>query len=177
MTDKEKVEAYDKALHYAKIYYSQGDENMKLMMSTCFPELVESEDEKVRKEIAFTLEYLVSTPKSALHPGAHYTVEEALAWLEKQGERKPAEWSEEDEDYINDLIKYFSQNERLKNTKEDIVIWLKSLRPQNTWKPSDEQIKAIRLARAFVTDDFSENPTLSDVLVELEEQLKKLKEE
>ena len=48
-------------------------------------------------------------------------------------------WSEEDEDYINDLIKYFSQNERLKNTKEDIVIWLKSLRPQNTWKPSNEQ--------------------------------------
>ena len=87
------------------------------------------------------------------------------------------EWSEDDEDYINDLIKYFSQNERLKNTKEDIVNWLKSLRPQNTWKPSDEQIKAIRLARAFVTDDFSENPTLSDVLVELEEQLKKLKEE
>ena len=46
------------------------------------------EDEKIRKEIVLTLEYLVSTPKSALHPGAHYTVEEALAWLKKQGSLK-----------------------------------------------------------------------------------------
>jgi hypothetical protein len=36
-------------------------------------------------------------------------------------------------------------------------------------------MNAIRLARSFVTDDFGENPTLSDVLVELEKQLKKLK--
>lgn len=45
----------------------------------------------------------------------------------KRSEQKHA-WSEEDEDYINDLIKYFSQNEKLKNTKEDIVIWLKSIK-------------------------------------------------
>lgn len=43
------------------------------------------------------------------------------------------------------------------------------------WKPSDEQIKAIRLARSFVTDDFSEHPTLSESLMELEEQLRNLK--
>ena len=55
--------------------------------------------------------------------------------------QKPVEWSEEDEDYINDLIKYFSQNERLKNTKEDIVIWLKSLRPQKCLIPSEEEIE------------------------------------
>ena len=45
------------------------------------------------------------------------------------------------------------------------------------WKPSEEQIKAVRLARSFVTDDFSDNPTLSELLIELEEQLKKLMEE
>jgi hypothetical protein len=58
----------------------------------------------------------------------------------------------------------------------ECIDWLKSLRPQSTWKPSDEQIKAVRLARSFVVDDFDENPTLSDVLVELEKQLKKLTE-
>lgn len=46
--------------------------------------------------------------------------------------------------------------------------------PQPLWKPTEEQIKAIRLARSFVVDDFSEKPTLSETLKELEEQLKKL---
>ena len=45
------------------------------------------------------------------------------------------------------------------------------------WKPSDEQIEAIRLARSFVTDDFDDNPALSETLIELEQQLKKLKED
>lgn len=48
---------------------------------------------------------------------------------------------------------------------------------QNRWKPSDEQIKAIRLARSFVVDDFSDHPTLSEILMELEKQLQKIKEE
>ena len=42
-------------------------------------------------------------------------------------EPKPV-WSEEDEGYLNALIKYFSQIEGLGNTKEDIIIWLKSLK-------------------------------------------------
>ena len=46
-----------------------------------------------------------------------------------------------------------------------------------TWKPTEKQINAIRLARSFVTDDFGDNPTLSEVLKELEEQLKKIMEE
>ena len=53
-----------------------------------------------------------------------------------------------------------------------LVDKLKSLRPH--WKPSEEQIKAIRLAKSFVVDDFDEHPTLSEILMELEEQLKKL---
>ena len=84
-------------------------------------------------------------------------------------------WSEEDEDYINDLIRYFSQNERLKNTKEDIVIWLKSLRPQNRWKPSDEQIRTLDFAiDCTVYPEFNIHRS---VLKELLEQLKKLRKE
>lgn len=44
------------------------------------------------------------------------------------------------------------------------------------WKPTKEQINAIRLARSFVTDDFSDNPTLSEILLELEKQLKNIME-
>lgn len=54
---------------------------------------------------------------------------------------------------------------------------LKKIEKNPFWKPSDEQIKAIRLARTFVTDDFGDNPTLSEILIELEKQLNKYKEE
>lgn len=36
--------------------------------------------------------------------------------------------SEKDEDYIDDLIDFFYQNNKLKNTKTDIISWLKSLK-------------------------------------------------
>ena len=90
LTIEQKAEAYDKAIKIAESLYKVAEpmSGCNVILETLFPELKESEDEKIRKEIAFTLEYLVSTPKSALHPGAHYTVEEALAWLEKQGEQK-----------------------------------------------------------------------------------------
>lgn len=92
-------------------------------------------------------------------------------------EQKPA-WSEEDMSKIQRICKYLDEAKKYYADITEVrecIDWLKSLRPQNTWKPSDEQIKAVRLARSFVTDDFGENHTLSDVLVELEKQLKKLK--
>ena len=120
---------------------------------------------------------LESVIKDVMASHSNRTVEGFLCklnWVKSiKGRIQPKqEWSEEDEDYINDLIKYFSQNERLKNTKEDIVIWLKSLRPQNRWKPSDEQMEAL--------DSATENCAYSeyqDCLRELIGQLKKLREE
>jgi hypothetical protein len=79
--DQEEYQSFTKDGRFS--LYNPLHDNFDLFIETA-DEV--SEDEKIRKEIAFTLEYLVSTPKSALHPGAHYTVEEALAWLEKQGE-------------------------------------------------------------------------------------------
>lgn len=48
---------------------------------------------------------------------------------------------------------------------------------KSDWKPTDEQIEAIRCARSFVVDDFGEHQTLSEILMQLEEQLRKIKEE
>ena len=45
---------------------------------------------------------------------------------------------------------------------------------EKTWKPTQKQLDAIELAKTFVIDDFGENPTLTDTLNELLEQLKKL---
>ena len=58
------------------------------------------------------------------------------------------EWSEEDENRINRLIAYFEDKESF-TAEDDIVYanWLKSLRPQNKWKPSDEQMRALKQAK------------------------------
>ena len=99
-----------------------------------FPELRESEDERIRKWIIeeFKIHYDFESP--SLNP----MVEKALAWLEKQKkqenasastmipscweveqkEQKPAEWSEEDKR----LIEYAIERAR-KDAVQDLAVW------------------------------------------------------
>ena len=59
------------------------------------------------------------------------------------GEQKSA-WSEEDESMLQNILECLKNGWRKLPT--DILkyeSWLKSLRPQNRWKPSDEQMKAL----------------------------------
>lgn len=100
-------------------------------------------------------------------------------WHVEDIEQKPTEWSEEDEHKIKDIIYFLDTAKKHYASTVELdacIDWLKSLKDRYTWKPSEEQIKAVRLARSFVVDDFDENPTLSEILVELEKQLKKLRE-
>ena len=92
-------------------------------------------------------------------------------------------WSEEDEGHIDSLLKRlegicksgstFISTRFAISEDED---WLKSLRPQNRWKPSDEQIVALENTLKYfrMLNAFGET---IDGLKELEEQLKKLREE
>ena len=91
-------------------------------------------------------------------------------WHVEDVEQKSV-WSEEDENRINRLIAYFEDKESF--TAEDDVVyanWLKSLKDKYTWKPSDEQMKALKEAC-----DKSWEPDGLDPLYTLYEQLKKLK--
>ena len=196
-----------------------------------FPELKESEDEKIRRAVKNAL-ILKTSCNSLTHDGV--ALGDAIAWLEKQ---KPAEWSEEDEKILNCIITdYEGEIANLSDTPIDkqaeslyrqYISCLKSLRPQvqcgynpykavvesiaemcrhydkashsalrdfydnvkvkckdakeydakypqKQWKPSEEQMKALKLARSFVTDDFSDNTALSDVLKSLYNDLKQL---
>lgn len=57
-------------------------------------------------------------------------------------------WSEEDIIIRNALIKLVEmlyESSIYKSDKIRLLDWLKSLRPQSTWKPSAEQIKALNL--------------------------------
>jgi len=99
--------------------------------------------------------------------------------FEKQGEQKRI-WSKEDEIGLSDALWAIKQARTIAKDENDMgnlwyaERWLKSLKPQNRWKPSAEQIDAIGMAIPFVTDDFSDNPTLSEILKDLQNQLKAL---
>ena len=104
--------------------------------------------------------------------------------LEKQGEQnlansaktckdeqKPTEWSEEDSKRLQRIIDFLWYNRKgdtdtIYQQEQDIE-WLKSLRPQNHWKPTNEQL--IELRRVISGCSYDIEPFL-----ELEEQLKKL---
>lgn len=160
-------------------------------LQNLFPELKESEGERIRK-------WCISLIKATCDydsPTSRKEVDDALAWLEKQGEQKP-EWGEEDEAARKDIIdklerikmtvvgsecnicqkeidwlkslesRCFPQKQEWSDAEEfelECILchlkeylhedaykgyenWLKSLRPQNTWKPSDEQMDALETA-------------------------------
>lgn len=56
-------------------------------LENAFPELKESEDEKVRKAIHIYLDWLDGRKDCA--PKGRYSIKDMIAWLEKQGELKP----------------------------------------------------------------------------------------
>lgn len=107
----------------------------------------ESEDEKIRKELLNYIKYdKEHTPETT--PGEHW--DRWIAYLERQKEQQPAEWSEEDNRNINTLISvieaHYNEYELVRDdypiNARELGDWLKSLRP--SWKPSEEQMDAIQ---------------------------------
>lgn len=82
MTMEQKAKAYDKAIIKAKELYNQGLINPPL--EHIFPELAESEDEKIRKAL---INFFNRFPYDSIE-AAGTNAKEVLAWLEKQGQVK-----------------------------------------------------------------------------------------
>ena len=85
MTEKEKAEAYDKALERARAINNGKDVDVESGTTICeyiFPELKESEDEKIKKDL---IQWVDEFPDTIWR--GHYK-EDIIAWLEKQGEDK-----------------------------------------------------------------------------------------
>lgn len=92
MTQEEKAKAYDEALTTAKRIISENcSEVEKLCLKCVFPELAESEDERIRKFLVdFFASYKIGDAETKLNG---VRIDDILAYLEKQKEQKPAEWS------------------------------------------------------------------------------------
>lgn len=92
MTQKEKAKAYDKAIEKLRSLHDDYDTistliDVKEELEEIFPELKETEDEKIRKDIISFLQLP--------HPQfvGKREQEKWIAWLEKQGEQKPVGWN------------------------------------------------------------------------------------
>ena len=88
MTIEEKARAYDEALERARALNSGKDIDVEAGTTTCeyiFPELKESESERIRKDL---IEWIKEFPDMIWR--GHYK-KDVLAWLEKQGEQTHAE--------------------------------------------------------------------------------------
>ncbi len=195
-------EKYEMALEGLQEILSSGEDSIKmsrlqLRLQGIFPELAESDDERIRKEIIAILQYKYENfskdPK-------YHNVPQWIAWLEKQGqtftkkdvddaylkgvcdtkhelekqgEQKSA-WSEEDSYMLGQAIKCVNNSGKLDVSTEEIEYWLKSIGPQKKWKPSEDQMTALAEALSLAKncgEDWSFD------LRTLHEQLKKLKGE
>ena len=84
MTQEQKAKAYDEALERAKGMYEQG--MMPERLEYIFPELKESEDERIRKVL---IDLVKCNERSGYTLLNNVSTSSMLAWLEKQGEREP----------------------------------------------------------------------------------------
>lgn len=120
MTIEQKAKCYDDALKVAKKLYEQG--TITESLAYIFPELKESEDEKIRKEL---ITHCRNT-RCVTEEGAE-RIAKWIDWIEKQGEQKPT-WSEEDERKFSDILALLRGGENCHYNTPDLFDWLKSLK-------------------------------------------------
>lgn len=118
MTQEEKAKAYDEALLIAKSKINNNKDHVLYENDVIeiFPELKESEDEKIKKDL---IQWINEFPDTIWR--GHYK-KDVIDWLEKQGEQKPA-WGEEDEKMVKDIIAAIDSL-----YYHGMVNWLKSLK-------------------------------------------------
>jgi hypothetical protein len=102
-----------------------------------------------------------------------------IDWLKSiiSRQQPKQEWSEEDDRMYNRIVSFIPQHLTAESYTA-CINWLKSLRPQNRWKPSDEQIKVCKEVYADILSAKGFNiGTVNSELNRMEEELKKLREE
>jgi hypothetical protein len=86
---EEKAKAYDEAIEKAKEYFNSPRTCFDIeQLCNIFPELTQSDDERIRKEMIFYFQEEI--PQCSIQEHAD-KMKKFIAWLEKQGEQKPAD--------------------------------------------------------------------------------------
>lgn len=120
MTTEQKAKAYDEALKRAEaaIDIAADKDLVKGVAITIFPELKESDDERIKKAILSALRGGIDTEKYLEKHGTNYG--EVETWLEKQKEPDRI-WTEEDDAKVKVMCKEG-------DLKPSEIAWLKELK-------------------------------------------------
>ena len=163
------------------------DKDIREAIETLVPELAESEDERIRTEIIAALEMGVETIESTIFPGAHYTVKEAIAWLEKQKEQKPVD-DKEFEEWIDDWWKHnkvnnpdsYDKGDEIQFDKRGFKNFCREIRNMNSVQQpaewSEEDIKIWKDITYYVLKEWNgigqylDNPALTEISMELQKR-------
>lgn len=134
-------EVYDSILEYSIDGTSRFPSD-ELVIITQESEINEYDDDTIRKELVKLMKKMTDGIIENYTP---VPLREFVSWLEKQ---KSAKWNEEDEigrDETIELLEYFLDKvpSFRKSAVERSISWLNSLKPQNSWKPSDKQMEAL----------------------------------
>ena len=81
-------EKYKQAVERARVWKEKSGmpTDRQGILDDIFPELAESEDEKIKKAIHIYLDWLDG--RKDCQPKGDYTIKDMIAWLEKQGEKQ-----------------------------------------------------------------------------------------
>lgn len=123
------------------------------------------EDEEMLEDIKFNFVYNKEKMTDAL-------IAQYNRFFDKIKSLKPQprqEWSDEDEKMLRTIISDGSRGVELDSKQ---ISWLKSLRPQPHWKPSEEQLGTLLEAKGVLSE--SSHFVLSDKVFGIFKELKKL---
>ena len=120
-------EKYERALEYMCKVYPTLNAADKVDAEHYFPELKESEDERVRK--ALLSEFISLQSKGYKFAGLEG--EDIINWLEKPGEQNSVKWHSEDEQSLNACLGYIPD--------EFLRRWLKNVIHVKYDKPADTE--------------------------------------
>ena len=95
----------EEAIKIVKSHYPANKQMLNEALEFLIPELKETEDEKIRKDLITFLDEIWHLGKNCnFDKWDKSDCSNWIAWLEKQGEQKPV-WSEEDERILKIIIK------------------------------------------------------------------------
>ena len=117
-------------------YVSNKDSLQCKTAEHIFPELKDSEDEVIRKEIVRFIQMEIDD---------EIVGNKWIAWLEKKDEQKPIEWSEKDKHILNNIYNFVAENLLDKNRgvcADECLKWLNLLkdRVQSQNTITDEEL-------------------------------------
>lgn len=121
----------EEAIKIVKSHYPANKQRLNEALGFLIPELKESEDEKIRKDLITFLDEIWHLGKNAnFDKWDKSDCSNWIAWLKKQGEQKPVEWSEYDEHKVKDIIYFLNSAKKHYASTVELdacVRWLWSL--------------------------------------------------